>query len=63
MQITISATEAQRLIRIWKQRALSQLRCEQETTDETGKRLVSHGAACYANCALELEELLKGNER
>lgn len=66
-QREIPAMELLRLIESWKRRALMQFRCGVETrkessdlTEQMGARLVEHGAACYANCTMELQELLKG---
>jgi len=47
------------LIETWKGRARRQFLCGEQTMDSPmGARLVEHGAACYANCATELEAAL-----
>lgn len=50
------------LVETWKNRARRQFLCGEQTTDcPMGKRLVEHGAMCYANCAMELEAALSAN--
>jgi hypothetical protein len=40
----------------WSRRAMKQFDCAEVTADPMGKRVMEHGAACYANCAFELLE-------
>ena len=43
----------------WAQRARAKFASAELEKDEAGRRLIEHGAMCYANCALELRELLQ----
>ncbi len=49
----------QDLCNTWAQRAQAKFASAELEKDEVGRRLIEHGATCYANCALELRELLQ----
>jgi hypothetical protein len=58
----VASNELLALVQAWKNRARQQFLCGERTTDcPMGQRLVEHGAAVYANCALELEEAMCAN--
>jgi hypothetical protein len=50
------------LLATWKQRALGKFMTAASEKDAFGKRLLEHGATCYVNCALELEEVMRDAE-
>ena len=59
----IRSTPLLALVETWKYRSRQQFLCGEQTKDcPMGKRLVEHGAMCYANCALELEAALSANK-
>lgn len=51
-----------RLVRLsdcWKGRADKKFMDAKCENDEMGRKLIEHGAMCYFNAAMELEEVLK----
>lgn len=46
------------LVRKWRGRAKNKFRNAESEKDNMGKRLIEHGAICYANSATELEAVL-----
>ena len=46
------------LIRSWRTRAQKKFADAESETDPMGKKLIEHGAMCYLNAAMELEEVL-----
>ena len=42
----------------WAERARRAFSDAEHEADPMGKRLIEHGATCYANCAFELREAL-----
>ena len=54
-----------RLVRLsdcWKGRAAKKFMDAKDENDEMGRKLIEHGAMCYFNAAMELEEALKQNQ-
>lgn len=60
----IPANELQRLITEWKRRASFQVLIKNDDKNFCEKMIegliTARASGCYANCAMELEELLKG---
>ena len=46
----------------WRRRAEYAFRSADKETSMRAQRLVRHGATCYANCAIELQDVLDGKK-
>jgi hypothetical protein len=51
------------LVERWKARARKAFADAEHEPNEMGRRLIEHGATCYANCAFELEQALGKRNR
>ena len=54
----IQTQDLMKLVLSWENSARKQFECEARSTDPTGKKIMSHGATVYFNCALAIRRLL-----